>query len=117
MLHPYFSLTCAAACWGTGTVVSKHALEYFDAVPLIVVQLTISAVALWATALLQNTRRGRAGDRARVESPHNSGLKAASLGVLNPGLAYALGLAGLATIAATTSVVLWASEPALIAAE
>ena len=38
----------------------------------------------------------------------------AGLGVLNPGLAYALGLVGLTTITASLSVLLWAAEPVLI---
>jgi probable blue pigment (indigoidine) exporter len=36
------------------------------------------------------------------------------LGLLNPGLAYLLGLAGLATITVGLSVLLWALEPVLI---
>jgi drug/metabolite transporter (DMT)-like permease len=36
------------------------------------------------------------------------------LGVLNPGFAYALGLIGLAHIEASTSVVIWATEPIII---
>ena len=38
------------------------------------------------------------------------------LGVLNPGVSYALGLAGLAHITASLSVLLWATEPLLILA-
>jgi probable blue pigment (indigoidine) exporter len=38
----------------------------------------------------------------------------AALGVLNPGLAYALGLLGLASISASMSVLIWATEPVLI---
>ena len=38
----------------------------------------------------------------------------ATLGVLNPGIAYALGLLGLTTIAASMSVLLWALEPVAI---
>jgi probable blue pigment (indigoidine) exporter len=38
----------------------------------------------------------------------------AALGVLNPGIAYALGLIGLTTITASLSVLLWALEPVLI---
>ena len=36
------------------------------------------------------------------------------MGILNPGLAYALGLLGLLTITASMSVLLWATEPILI---
>ena len=38
----------------------------------------------------------------------------AALGVLNPGLAYALGLVGLTTITASLYVLLWATEPVAI---
>ncbi len=38
----------------------------------------------------------------------------AALGVLNPGIAYALGLIGLTTITASLSVLLWALEPVAI---
>ena len=38
----------------------------------------------------------------------------AALGVLNPGLAYALGLVGLTTITASLYVLLWATEPVVI---
>jgi drug/metabolite transporter (DMT)-like permease len=38
----------------------------------------------------------------------------ARLGILNPGIAYALGLAGLTWISASLSVLLWALEPLLI---
>ncbi len=40
--------------------------------------------------------------------------KLALLGVLNPGLAYALGLLGLVTVNASLSVLLWGTEPVLI---
>jgi drug/metabolite transporter (DMT)-like permease len=40
----------------------------------------------------------------------------AALGVLNPGVAYALGLLGLASISASLSVLIWAAEPVLILA-
>jgi drug/metabolite transporter (DMT)-like permease len=38
----------------------------------------------------------------------------AALGILNPGIAYALGLIGLTTITASMSVLLWALEPVVI---
>jgi drug/metabolite transporter (DMT)-like permease len=41
-------------------------------------------------------------------------VKIAALGVLNPGIAYALGLIGLAQINASLSVIIWATEPVLI---
>ncbi len=40
--------------------------------------------------------------------------KLALLGVINPGLAYALGLLGLVSVSASMSVLLWGTEPVLI---
>ena len=55
----------------------------------------------------------------RRRPPRTSELVAAvrrltALGVLNPGVAYALGLIGLTTITASMSVLLWALEPVVI---
>jgi drug/metabolite transporter (DMT)-like permease len=100
--HAY--LLGAALCWGLGTVLSKHALRGFDASALLPVQLMCSVlllrVCLFAT-----------GSNARgIANP----LRLGALGVLNPGIAYALGLIGLAQIDASTSVTIWATEPVLI---
>jgi hypothetical protein len=51
----------------------------------------------------------------RIRPTRGPGLvKLTPLGVLNPGLAYALGLLGLETVSASMSVLLWATEPVLI---
>ncbi|MEO8105781.1 MAG: DMT family transporter [Actinomycetes bacterium] len=101
---PVLSLVLAAACWGVGTVVSKQALDEIAPVTLLVVQLTISVVFL-ATMSTRSQRTRSAGCGRR---------QAMALGLLNPGLSYALALVGLSSIAASTSVLIWASEPALI---
>ena len=85
MLHPFVLLTLAAACWGFGTVVSKQALDQFEPVPLLIVQLGVSVMAV---ALFHWCHERRTLD----QPPHRSGMRAAALGVLNPGIAYALGL-------------------------
>lgn len=103
-LSPVLSLVLAAASWGVGTVVSKQALDEFAPVALLVVQLTISV--LFLSALSMRSPRPTSTARRRR--------RAMSLGLLNPGLSYALALVGLSTIAASTSVLIWASEPALI---
>lgn len=101
---PVLSLVLAAACWGVGTVVSKQALDELAPVTLLLVQLTISVLFLRAiSARRKSTDAGGQGRR-----------RAMALGLLNPGLSYALALVGLSTIAASTSVLIWASEPALI---
>jgi probable blue pigment (indigoidine) exporter len=102
--RPYIYLVLAAACWGVGTVISKQALDELAPVSLLVIQLSVSV-----TFLLVLSRRG-AGDRL----PRRGRRRAMALGLLNPGLSYALALVGLTTIAASTSVLIWASEPALI---
>lgn len=94
----------AAACWGVGTVISKHALGSIEPLFLLFVQLLASTVFLVAVLTVQ---------RVRVRwTPELR--KLAALGILNPGLAYALGLLGLASISAGMSVLIWAAEPVLI---
>jgi len=95
-------LASAAACWGLGTVVSKHAIDEIPPLALFPIQLTASVVAI---ALLMR----RSGLSLRGSPP-----LLARLGILNPGLAYALGLLGLTFIPASLYVLLWALEPLLI---
>lgn len=94
-------LIAAAACWGVGAVVSKHAVSHLPPVVLLVVQLA-SSLVLMGVVGARSLRRRRPS------------LRAALLGVVNPGLAYLLSLAGLVTITAGLSVLLWAVEPIFI---
>jgi drug/metabolite transporter (DMT)-like permease len=100
--HAY--LIGAAVCWGLGTVLSKYALGGFDASLLLPFQLTCSVLLLGAFLLATGSS---------VRGIQHS-VKVAMLGVLNPGIAYALGLIGLAQINASLSVIIWATEPVLI---
>ncbi|HYX11149.1 MAG TPA: DMT family transporter [Candidatus Acidoferrum sp.] len=95
-------LILAAASWGTGTAVSKHAVNEIPPLLLLAIQLTSSLVLL---AIVMRA----AGLPLRGSPP-----TLARLGVLNPGIAYALGLAGLTYITASLSVLLWAVEPIFI---
>lgn len=98
------ALILAAACWGTGTVVSKAAVAEFPPLSLLVIQLGASLVVLLTLMRLR-------GIPLRDPSiPPILG----RLGMLNPGLAYALSLIGLVSISASLSVLLWALEPVLI---
>jgi probable blue pigment (indigoidine) exporter len=96
-------LILAATCWGVGTVISKAALAEFAPLTLLAVQLGSSLVVL---AVLLRAQR----------SPLLAGAppRLSRLGLLNPGLAYALSLLGLVTITASLAVLLWALEPLLI---
>ncbi len=99
-----WSLVAAAACWGTATAISKRAVDEIAPLTLLPLQLAVSVSVLLAVSLV-------AGDR-RLPAEHRS--KLAWLGVLNPGAAYALSLAGLSRITASASALLWATEPVLI---
>jgi drug/metabolite transporter (DMT)-like permease len=99
------ALILAAVCWGFGTVVSKAALEAFPPFTLLSVQLSTSVIVLMV--LLR-----RQGVALFGQVPPLLG----RLGVLNPGIAYALSLVGLASITASLAVLLWALEPILILA-
>lgn len=98
------ALTLAAASWGIGTVISKRATAEIPSFTLLFIQLSASLVVLLAFM------RWR---RIPLRDPSSSPLLG-RLGLLNPGLAYALSLLGLAQITASLSVLLWALEPVLI---
>lgn len=100
------ALVLAAASWGFGTVVSKRAVEEIAPFTLLVIQLGASLIALTILLRLQREDAG-----ARPVPP-----LLARLGILNPGIAYALSLIGLTQIDASLSVLLWAAEPILILA-
>jgi drug/metabolite transporter (DMT)-like permease len=98
------ALVGAAACWGVGTVVTKQVVDDVAPLTLLPLQLAASTALLLAVAVVRRERLGWTPALRRL----------AGLGVLNPGLAYALGLIGLTTITASLSVLLWAAEPVLI---
>ncbi len=97
-------LILAAACWAAGTVVSKQAVAEVPPLTLLAVQLAASVALLLVVARARRERLPTRGE----------GRKLARLGLLNPGLAYALSLVGLAQITASVAVLLWALEPILI---
>jgi probable blue pigment (indigoidine) exporter len=102
--HSVAQLVAAAACWGVGTVITKQVLTDVRPLTLLPVQLLASCTFLTVVAV---------ATRSRVTwSPAMRRLTA--LGVLNPGLAYAVSLIGLTLITASLSVLLWATEPLLI---
>jgi probable blue pigment (indigoidine) exporter len=99
-----WSLVAAAACWGTATAISKRAVEEIAPLTLLPIELTVSVAVLLTAAAITGDRTLPVKNRAAL----------GWLGVLNPGLSYALSLAGLARITASTSTLLWATEPVLI---
>ncbi len=98
------ALVAAAACWGTGTVASKQVVDDVAPLTLLPVQLAASCALLLVITLVRRESFAWTPPVRRL----------AALGVLNPGIAYALGLIGLTTITASMSVLLWALEPVAI---
>jgi drug/metabolite transporter (DMT)-like permease len=105
--HRYsLSLVAAAASWGTATVISKRAVDEIEPLTLLPIELAVSVAVLAVALRVSHSGVGWSPELRRL------GL----LGILNPGLSYALSLAGLARITAGMSVLLWAIEPLLILA-
>jgi len=98
------ALIAAAACWGLGTVVSKQVVDDIAPLTLLPMQLAISCTFLLAITMARRERFAWTPPVRRL----------AALGVLNPGVAYALGLVGLTTITASLYVLIWAIEPVAI---
>jgi drug/metabolite transporter (DMT)-like permease len=97
------ALVLAAAAWGVGTVISKRAVAEVPPLTLIAIQLAASVAVL---VVLMRLR----GIPLRGRQPALLG----QLGILNPGIAYALSLIGLVSVSASLSVLLWGLEPLLI---
>ncbi|MEO6827242.1 MAG: DMT family transporter [Microbacteriaceae bacterium] len=96
--RPTLMLIAAAACWGVGTVISKYALATVEPFFLLSIQLLTSTVFLATVIWMRRVRITWTLELRRL----------GALGVVNPGLAYALGLLGLSSINASTSVLIWA---------
>jgi len=103
--HRYsLSLAAAAAAWGVATVISKRAVDEIPPLTLLPVQLTVSVAAL---AIIIRVHRQGLSWSSQLR-------RLGALGVLNPGVSYALGLLGLTYITASLSVLLWGVEPLMI---
>jgi len=96
--------TLASLCWGSAIVMSKHALDDVSPITLLALQLCASTVFLWLVILL-----------LRIKIPNIMTLAPiAILGLLEPGLAYLLGLIGLTDVSAGSATLIFASEAILI---
>ena len=99
----YAALVLAALCSGISTATTKYALGQFAAADLLVVELTVATIVLWAVP----------GVRRSAQSGFRRGYLI--LGVLEPGLAYALFNLGLARTSAADAAVLVSLESVVIA--
>lgn len=94
----------ATFCWGAGMTLTKLALGHFEPSALLLVQL-LASIAFLSIILLATGSR----PKSWTQLLRNSGL-----GVLEPGLAYFLGLEGLNRISAAEAVVLSSTESIMI---
>jgi drug/metabolite transporter (DMT)-like permease len=87
-------------------VMSKGALDAFDPLFLLVVQLAASVTCLWVTVYIRKKPTQPISFRTVA--------RFASLGLLEPGLAYLLGLIGLVQTQASTATLILGSESVMI---
>jgi drug/metabolite transporter (DMT)-like permease len=96
-------MVASAACWGLAMVMTKGALAQVPPFTLLAIQLGASVGFLWAAAV--TGARIPLGRRAR---------RAAATGLLEPGLAYGVGVPGVALTTASNASVIGPAESAFI---
>jgi|SRR5579859_6044668 len=103
-LFPLIAAIAASACWGLGTVISKKALGFGPPLTLFAMQLSASVIFL-SIAIVFQQQRFRWSLR---------GILGGATGLLEPGMAYMLGMIGLNFTSASNASVITSSEPILI---
>jgi drug/metabolite transporter (DMT)-like permease len=94
----------SAACWGGATAMTKGALDTFGPFMLLTIQLLSSVAVLWLATLLARVQLPSLGVVARTSAT----------GLLEPGLAYAVGVPGLVLTTASNATVIASLEPVFI---
>lgn len=94
----------SAACWGGATVMSRDLLSHFQAPTLLLIQLTASVLVLFLLAMPHRPLRYFSAPLAR----------ASLAGILEPGLAYSVGLWGLGLTSAGSASIIGSTEPIFI---
>jgi drug/metabolite transporter (DMT)-like permease len=119
-------LLLASACWGLGTVFSKQLLQTAPPITLFATQLATSVVFLWSVVglrkLLQTLHPvvpdGWQPPLQPLWQPLGYRLKdklrRATLGILEPGLTYALGTIGLSLTTASNTALMGVAEPLIV---
>lgn len=101
----FLAASAAALCWGSATVMSKGVLDQVPPIPLLIIQLAASLTFLWTLILLRGVCIEAVADTMRI----------AWLGLLEPGLAFALTLVGLAHSKAGIATLIASLEAPVIA--
>ena len=102
--YAFLLMIVSAACWGIATVMSKEALNYAPPMTLLVLELFASIIFLTVILMIK-----------RIRMPFKLITdKAALIGVFEPGLAYALIIAGLQITSASNASMIGATEPIIV---
>jgi drug/metabolite transporter (DMT)-like permease len=94
----------AAVLWGVANVVTKGALSHFEPLPLLLLQLLGSNLLLWPLLWFRSTGPISRHEFVRLGWP----------GLIQPGLAFVLGILGLALTTASNDALIWASESVMV---
>lgn len=103
-LRASLALTASAACWGLATVATKGLLARVPPLTVLTVQLLASVAFLWAAVW---------ATRAPLRLDRGAALASLS-GLLEPGLAYTVGLVGLTLTTASSASLIGAAETPMI---
>ena len=116
-------LLLASVCWGLGTVISKQLLQAAPPITLFATQLGTSVVFLWSIVGLRGLfYKIRPVPQTGWQPPMQprwqprghtlrDKLRRAALGILEPGLTYALGTIGLSLTTASNTALIAVTEP------
>lgn len=94
----------SAACWGGATVMSRDLLYRFESSSLLVIQLAASVIALIMLAAPHRPWKYLTASLGKVSLT----------GILEPGLAYSIGLWGLSLTTAGSASIIGSTEPVFI---
>jgi drug/metabolite transporter (DMT)-like permease len=94
----------SAACWGGATVMSRDLLVHIQAPTLLVIQLAASVAALLLLAIPHRPLQYVSASLGRISLT----------GILEPGLAYSVGLWGLSLTSASSASIIGSTEPVFI---
>jgi drug/metabolite transporter (DMT)-like permease len=96
----------ASLCWATGSVLTTVLVKSASPLPIVLVQLAASSIFLWTIVLAR---------RVKIPCTRSLGI-ASALGLLEPGAAYLCSTLGLESISASAASLIFATEPAMVAA-
>lgn len=98
------AIIAATVLWAIGSVTTKHSLQQFGAMDLVVIELAASTLSLWAVMAFRGWYYPSFVECVRLALP----------GMLQPGLAYSLAFVGLQWTTVSLETLLWSSESAVM---